>query len=196
MKKIILMVATVLACGTAFATGSTPQTTSGAISNQQQGQTAQQYTQAVSQQGQGIEGNTMGNVNYNPVTNVEATKMPAAQAATPVLVSSNDTCMGSTSAGVATVQVGVSFGTTWTDDNCIMLKNSREMFNMGLHAAAVARMCMDKKNLEALELTGYTCPQTLKAQGKPSFVPTAQAAAPIVTPVAAPVPVAEVPVTE
>jgi len=45
-----------------------------------------------------------------------------------------------------------------------MLKNSRELWNMGMKSAALARMCMDKKNREALELTGFVCPQAKKAQ--------------------------------
>lgn len=78
----------------------------------------------------------------------------------PALTSSNDTCMGSTSAGVSVAGFGISFGSTWTDANCVMLKNGREMWNMGMRAAAIARMCMDEKNKESLEITGTKCPQT------------------------------------
>lgn len=82
----------------------------------------------------------------------------------PALVSSNDTCMGSSSVGAAGVGFGVSLGTSWTDKNCVMLKNSRELYNMGMKSAAMARMCMDDDNKNALELTGYVCPQTAKAK--------------------------------
>lgn len=81
----------------------------------------------------------------------------------PALTSSNDTCMGSTSGGVAVAGFGFSLGSTWTDKNCKMLKNSRELWNMGMRAASMARMCMDAENKEALELTGFVCPQTEKA---------------------------------
>jgi hypothetical protein len=75
------------------------------------------------------------------------------------LTSSNDTCMGSTTMGGAGPGFGVSFGTTWTDNNCKMLKNSRELWNMGMKAAALALMCKgDETVREALEVTGYTCP--------------------------------------
>lgn len=84
---------------------------------------------------------------------------PVATAVAPALMSSNDTCMGSTSIGGAAVSFGFSAGTTWTDDNCVMLKNSREMWNMGFKGAALARLCMDNLNKEAFEATGIMCPQ-------------------------------------
>ena len=76
----------------------------------------------------------------------------------PPLVSSNDTCMGSTSGSVNVAGFGAGLGTTWTDQNCKMLKNSRELWNMGMKAAALALMCTDPANREALELTGFKCP--------------------------------------
>lgn len=93
----------------------------------------------------------------------------------PPLVSSNDTCMGSSSGSVNAPGIGVSIGTTWTDTNCKMLKNSRELWNMGMKAAAMALMCNDKDNREALELTGFECPQTA-AKKKDQKVATAPAA--------------------
>lgn len=78
----------------------------------------------------------------------------------PQLTTSNDTCMGSTSASVNVAGFGGSYGSTWTDGNCVMLKNSRELWNMGMRAAGLARMCFDEDNKEALELTGFECPQT------------------------------------
>jgi len=83
---------------------------------------------------------------------------PVATAVSPPLTSSNDTCMGSTSIGGSAVSFGFSAGTTWTDENCVMLKNAREIWNMGFRGAALARLCMDKRNREAFELTGINCP--------------------------------------
>lgn len=83
---------------------------------------------------------------------------PVATAVAPPIVSSNDTCMGSTSIAGTAVSFGFSAGTTWTDDNCVMLKNSREMWNMGFKGSALARMCMDPLNKEAFEATGINCP--------------------------------------
>ena len=78
------------------------------------------------------------------------------------LVSSNDTCMGSASGSVNAPGFGLSVGKTYTDANCVMLKNSRELWNMGMKAAALALMCTDAANREALELTGFECPQTTR----------------------------------
>jgi hypothetical protein len=77
----------------------------------------------------------------------------------PALVSSNDTCMGSTSGSVAAPGLGISFGSTWVDENCKMLKNSERLWNMGMKAASIALLCTDEKIKEALDITGFTCPQ-------------------------------------
>jgi hypothetical protein len=83
---------------------------------------------------------------------------PVSSAVAPTLVSSNDTCMGSAAFGGSAFTFGLSFGTSYTDDNCLMLKNARELWNMGFRGAAMARMCMDERNRQALEATGVSCP--------------------------------------
>lgn len=88
----------------------------------------------------------------------QAAKPAASAAFAPTVISSNDTCMGSISGGVSTVPVGISLGATWRDENCVMLKNSRELWNMGMRQAALARMCMDTENAKALEASGVECP--------------------------------------
>lgn len=80
----------------------------------------------------------------------------------PALTTSNDTCMGSSSGSVNGPGFGLSIGGTWSDTNCKLLKNSRELWNMGMKAAAMALMCTDSANRDALEITGYECPQTAK----------------------------------
>lgn len=84
----------------------------------------------------------------------------------PPLVSSNDTCMGSVSGSLNVAGFGGSLGTTYKDVNCVMLKNSRELWNMGMRGAALARMCMDSENKEALEITGFVCPQTEREKAR------------------------------
>lgn len=78
----------------------------------------------------------------------------------PSLTTSNDTCMGSTSGSVNIAGLGIGGGTSWVDGNCKMLKNSRELWNMGMKAAALALMCTDTANRDALEVTGFECPQS------------------------------------
>lgn len=87
------------------------------------------------------------------------------------LTSSNDTCMGSTSGSVNVPGFGASVGSTWADENCKMLKNSRELWNMGMKAAALALMCTDVNNREALEMTGFICPQTLASKKQEAASP-------------------------
>lgn len=80
----------------------------------------------------------------------------------PALTTSNDTCMGASSGSLNGPGFGLSLGSTWSDDNCKLLKNSRELWNMGMKAAAMALMCTDAANRDALEMTGYECPQSAK----------------------------------
>lgn len=77
----------------------------------------------------------------------------------PPLTTSNDTCMGSASGSFNIAGLGLGAGSTYVDENCKRLKNSRELWNMGMKAASLALMCNDKENQEALTLTGYECPQ-------------------------------------
>lgn len=76
------------------------------------------------------------------------------------LTSSNDTCMGSATGSANGPGFGISLGKTYVDENCKMLKNSRELWNMGMKGAAMALMCMDANNRAALEMTGFQCPQS------------------------------------
>jgi hypothetical protein len=96
----------------------------------------------------------------------EAQQPVVAAAFAPALSSSHDSCMGSTSGAVSSAIIGIAAGSTYIDKNCQTLKNSRELWNMGQRAAAIARMCMDDLNRYAMELSGYECPQTSVAKAK------------------------------
>lgn len=101
----------------------------------------------------------------------------------PALTSSNDTCMGSTSGSANAPGIGIGFGTSWVDGNCKMLKNSRELWNMGFKAAALALMCNDADNRQALEDTGFECPATAKkkaAEKQAASAPAVEYTDPIV----------------
>lgn len=104
-----------------------------------------------------------GNASTSTSVSIEGDENPASSAAPVYLTSSNDTCMGSTGIGGQGMTFGFSVGTTWTDNNCIMLKNSREMKNQGHDKAAKARLCMDEDNAIAFELAGTPCPRKLKS---------------------------------
>jgi hypothetical protein len=111
----------------------------------------------------------------------------------PNLTTSNDTCMGSSSASANGPGVGLSFGTTWTDEHCKRLKMSRELWNKGMKAASLAMDCMDPQAMAALEMTGTKCPQTMTAEERVSaYGPQASlvgaAAAPLPLPLPLPLP--------
>lgn len=164
MKKLILATA-IMALGTSVAFASE-------YGYGQQGTRQQQQAGAVA-------GSQAGSVSYvdnstnvpevqtintnNHVSGTQTLKnVPTVYA--PNLITSNDTCMGSSSIGAGGPGFGFSFGTSWTDANCIMLKNAREVYNMGMPDVAFARLCMDELNREAIELVGRVCPQTTRDQ--------------------------------
>jgi hypothetical protein len=117
-----------------------------------------------------VEGGTASSLDEKISGTQTIKNVPSVNA--PPLVTSNDTCMGSASAGVGVAGFGLSLGKTYTDVNCVMLKNSRELWNMGMRAASLALMCNDPLNKDALEMTGFECPQTRREHEKRDGVKT------------------------
>jgi hypothetical protein len=85
----------------------------------------------------------------------------ASGAAGVYVTTSDDTCMGSSGVGGQGDAFGFSIGSTWTDSNCIMLKNARELQAQGHHKAARVRLCMNEDNAMAFEVAGQPCPRQL-----------------------------------
>lgn len=109
----------------------------------------------------------------------------------PNLAAGFDSCMGSTSGSANGPGVGLSFGTTWTDEHCKRIKSSRELWNKGMKAASLAMDCMDPAARDALEITGTKCPQSMTAEERiKAFGPDAS---PIGSPVSAVKPLPGVP---
>lgn len=91
----------------------------------------------------------------NSDVNVTYTNKQAASTSTaPALTSGDDTCMGSTSVGGQGVGFGFSFGSTWVDNNCIRLKNARQMYNLGQPKVALTLMCQDASVVKAAKDSG------------------------------------------
>lgn len=82
---------------------------------------------------------------------------PVSTAYAAPLVAAEDTCMGSSTAGAQGIGFGVSIGTTWTDRNCVRLKNSRELTALGHKDAAVQLLCTDKEVKAAMAAVGTPC---------------------------------------
>ena len=85
--------------------------------------------------------NTNVDASDHSTTTYKAADIPVATAYAPALTSSNDTCMGSTSIGGQGVLFGLSFGTTWTDNDCITRKDARFIHNAGHRTVALSLMC-------------------------------------------------------
>lgn len=178
MKKF-LAIAMMALCATAFAdvgsgsgagssqNTSTASTATGTATNAGNSQNITFTSPAASTSTATVNGDTTQHIDYG----TQVIKNTPSVSASP-LVSSNDTCMGSASGAINGPGFGIGLGKTYTDTNCVMLKNAREMWNMGMRGAAMARMCMDADNKDALEMTGFVCPQTTRDKQK-----TQQAAA-------------------
>ena len=172
MKKVLLTLACLVSLASFAGEHQTPTPVGTTTQQQQEQQSTSQVsiTSCLANCGTGSDSTTtrdLGSEAAIALINGDTARAVAATTQTirntpsvsaPALVSSNDTCMGSTSGSANAPGIGLSFGTSWVDSNCRMLKNSRELWNMGMKAASLALMCNDADNKEALELTGFVCP--------------------------------------
>lgn len=122
------------------------------------------------------------NSNYerNPVSTAYAAPLAVGE----------DTCMGSSSIGAQAVSFGLSIGTTWQDENCQRLKNSRQLVALGYQRAATSLMCVDDDVRHAMEEAGTPCPSggAVVAVAEAEVVPAAYVQAPPVQEEVAPAP--------
>lgn len=107
------------------------------------------------------------------VSNTNTYEAAASTAYGPALTSGSDTCMGSTSVGGSGVGFGFSVGSTWTDENCVMLKNARLLYGMGQDKVAFALMCQDEDVRAAAAAAKVNmCPPVEKKETKGSDAPS------------------------
>ena len=89
-------------------------------------------------------------------------KSPPASAIAPNAAMSSysqDLCTTGASAAVQTQIFGISAGKTIVDKNCIMLKNAKALFDMGMKVAAVSLMCKGNKDVfSSMMNAGTPCP--------------------------------------
>ena len=95
--------------------------------------------------------------NGTQTTKVES---PPPSAIAPQFGSGNtsDLCTISSSGSVQTQILGLSVGTTYTEDNCLRLKKAQKLYNFGMKVAAVSVMCQDPDVWEAMMSAGTPCP--------------------------------------
>ena len=70
----------------------------------------------------------------------------------------SDLCTIGVAGAVQTQILGISAGTTFTEENCLRLKNSKVLYDMGMKVAAVSVMCQDRKVFDAMMHAGTPCP--------------------------------------
>ena len=101
--------------------------------------------------------NSTVTTNGNMTTTV---KSPPPSAISPQFSSgnNNDLCTIGVAGAVQTQILGISAGTTFTEENCIRLKNAKTLYDMGMKVAAVSTMCQDEKVFDAMMMAGTPCP--------------------------------------
>lgn len=86
-------------------------------------------------------------------------KSPPATAVSPSFGTSNsDLCTIGVAGAVQTQILGISAGTTFTEDNCVRLKNAKTLYDMGMKVAAVSVMCQSPDVFNAMMNAGTPCP--------------------------------------
>ena len=87
-------------------------------------------------------------------------KSPPPSAITPNISNSNsDLCTVGVAGAVQTQILGISAGTTFTEENCLLLKKASIMYDMGMRVSAVSIMCSDPVVFEAMLNAGTPCPK-------------------------------------
>ena len=93
-------------------------------------------------------------------TQTTTVKSPPPSAIAPQFGSGNnsDLCTISSSGSVQTQILGLSIGTTYTEDNCLRLKKAQKLYMFGMKVAAVSVMCQDPDVWAAMMSAGTPCP--------------------------------------
>ena len=117
------------------------------------------------------------NIQGDTVTYEAQRRNPVSTAYAAPLSSSNGTCMGSSSGGVQGAAVGISFGTTWTDNGCDMRYDAEALRAAGLIGAAQARLCQKPEIAQAMEAAGTPCPGNQQRSMASAGAPVAVVAA-------------------
>jgi len=95
--------------------------------------------------------------NGNQTTTI---KQPPPSAVSPQFNSGNnsDLCTVGVAGAVQTQILGISAGTTFTEENCVRLKKAKTLYDMGMKVAAVSVLCTDKVTFDAMMMAGTPCP--------------------------------------
>ena len=70
----------------------------------------------------------------------------------------SDLCTVGVAGAVQTQILGISAGTTYTEEHCVRLKQAKIMYDMGMKVAAVSIMCQNTDVFDAMMDAGTPCP--------------------------------------
>ena len=91
--------------------------------------------------------------------NETTVKSPPPSAISPNVGGSNsDLCTISSSGALGTQILSLSFGATYTEANCLLLKKARMLYSAGMRVASVSLLCQDPAIFEAMRMAGTSCP--------------------------------------
>jgi hypothetical protein len=95
--------------------------------------------------------------NGSQTTKVES---PPPSAIAPQFSTGNnsDLCTIGAGGAVQTQILGISVGSTFTEENCLRLKKASKLYTFGMKVAAVSVMCQDKDVWQAMMDAGTPCP--------------------------------------
>ena len=86
---------------------------------------------------------------------------PPPSAISPQIISggNSDLCTVGVAGAVQTQILGISMGTTITEENCVTLKRAKTLYDMGMKVAAVSVMCAGSQQVfDAMMNAGTPCP--------------------------------------
>lgn len=95
--------------------------------------------------------------NYNGAGS--SSEIPVGSAVSPSYMSNGmDTCLKGTGGSLQTVGVGFSQGGYEVDENCIRLKESKLLSDLGMKVGAIARLCDSVLVFKSMLSSGTPCP--------------------------------------
>jgi len=93
--------------------------------------------------------------------NTTTVKSPPPSAISPNVGGNNsDLCTISSSGAMGTQIFSLSLGATYTEENCLRLKNAKTLYDFGMKVAAVSLLCSDPSGEihRAMMMAGTPCP--------------------------------------
>ena len=93
------------------------------------------------------------------------------------LIATEDTCMGSTSAGGQGITLGFSFASTWRDRDCVIRKDARFLHNAQHQTVALGLMCDKERVRKAVAIAGSPAERLACGLNEDGSEPSGKAAA-------------------